>query len=103
MRALEPVVTEVTAVQWGPDWNAMLVTATHLGEKGMLFDIKFASDDDRRRGVNIYPELHLLDTRFRTHVVTHGLWIVVYPGYRQFRVLNSEELAAQYQDKETPA
>lgn len=97
---LTPVAEGITAVQWGPAWKRMLEAAEHLGEKGMLFDIKFTSPEDRRRGVEIYPELHILDSRYRLHVVTHGLWVVVHPGYRQFRVLSTTELSSQY--KETP-
>ena len=99
MKRMTPLVDEITAVQWGPDWHAMLVTAEQLGEAGMLFDIKFASEEDRRRGVEIYPELHIMDSRFRNHVVTHGLWVVIYPGFRQFRVLSTDELKAQYKEK----
>ncbi|AEV52028.1 hypothetical protein [Rhodococcus phage REQ1] len=99
MKRLVPAVEEITAVQWGPDWKSMLQTAEQLGERGMLFDIRFATEEARRRGVDIFPELHIMDTRFRTHVVTHGLWVVIYPGYRQFRILSTEELDAQYKEK----
>lgn len=98
MKRLVPVDHEVTAVQWGPDWDGMLLAAEHLGNMGMLFDIKFATPEDRRRGVDIYPELIILDDRFRSHTVTHGLWVVVHPGYRQFRVLSTAELQAQYKE-----
>ena len=98
MKRVVPAPGDLVAVQWGPSWDAMLKAAEKLGEAGMLFDIKFASEEDRRRGVDIYPELHIMDTRFRNHVVTHGLWVVIYPGYRQFRVLSTDELEAQYKE-----
>ncbi|MBM4570318.1 hypothetical protein GS534_24365 [Rhodococcus hoagii] len=98
VKRVAPAPGDLVAVQWGPSWDAMLKAAEKLGEAGMLFDIKFASEEDRRRGVDIYPELHIMDTRFRNHVVTHGLWVVIYPGYRQFRVLSTDELEAQYKE-----
>lgn len=98
VKRVVPAPGDLVAVQWGPSWDAMMRAAEQLGEAGMLFDIKFASEEDRRRGVDIFPELHILDPRFRTHVVTHGLWVVIYPGYRQFRVLSTAELEAQYKE-----
>lgn len=98
-KRLVPAVDEVIAVQWGPDKDAMLGAAEFLGSRGMQFDIKFTSPEDKRRGIDVYPELHLFDDRFRVHVVTRGLWIVVYPGFRQFRVVTTERLQADYEEK----
>lgn len=95
---LAPVYDAVTAVQWGPSWAEMLSTAQYLGEQGYLFDIKFSGDVEKRKGANIYPELHLYDSHFRLHVITHRLWIVTYPGIRQFRVLDAKDLREQYRE-----
>jgi hypothetical protein len=75
----------VTALQWGPKWEDMEEVGKFLGANGFMFDIKLA---DERRGIDVMPELEVYDWRFVKHTVTFGLWIMVYPGTRQVRVVD---------------
>ena len=100
MKSLTARPVEVIAVQWGPEWNRMLETAESLGRLGFMFDIKYSTPEQRRRGVEIFPELTLMDDRFRPHVVTQGLWIAIHPGYRQFRVLTTKQLDLEYEERQ---
>ena len=97
VKRVVPVAHEVTALQWGPSWNDMLEAAEWLGSHGYMFTIKYASDEERRRGVEIFPELRLMDSQYRTHVVTHGLWIVAHHD-RQFRVVTTSQLLHDYRE-----
>jgi hypothetical protein len=56
-----------------------------LGDNGFMFEMKLA---DERRGIDVMPELVVYDWRFHAHSVTFGLWLIVYPGYRQLRVVD---------------
>ena len=66
-----------------------------------MFDIEYASPEDKRRGVDVFPELHIMDSRFRQHIVTQGLWIAIHPGFRQLRILTAEQLELEYEDRKT--
>lgn len=92
----ETKVVGVTAVQWGPDVNGMMHAAEVLGNAGLMFSIKSTTPEEEARGIDILPELEILDQRFRKHVVTPGLWIVLHPGYRNFRVVDKATLDGEY-------
>jgi hypothetical protein len=89
---------ETTAIQWGPKWEDMISAAKELGSRGMMFEIKQTSKDDLAKGIERLPELILHDSRFRPVVVTPGLWIIVHPGERNFRVLSSEQMSTEYKE-----
>ena len=91
----KPVRAE--AFRWGPGWDTMMDTAAELGKRGQMFELVFASEEDERRGVDILPEMVLLDYRYRKHVVTQDYWIVVHPGTRNFRILTEEQVYAEYE------
>lgn len=67
-----------------------------LGSRGIMFRIKHASPEERARGIDILPEIHLYDIRFRVHIATPGLFVVIHPGRGNFRVLDKETLEAEY-------
>ena len=87
----------VEVVSWGPNWDAMKDAAQKLGAMGIMFQIKWTTPEEERRGIDILPEIHLYDKRFRVHICTPGLYVVVHPGERNFRVVDKETLEAEYE------
>jgi hypothetical protein len=102
VREMSTRLRPVVSAQWGPDWEGMSETAEFLGSQGIMFEIKTPSAEDEARGVDIMPELILYDNRFRKHIVTFGLWVVVHskpPNHRgapPFRVVDHNVLAHEY-------
>ena len=92
-RELVTRLVPAEAIQWGPTWDDMCQAAELLGRKGLMFKIV---QPQQRVGVDVLPELHVYDKRFRPHVVTPGLWIVIHPGYREFRVLDWYQIEREY-------
>lgn len=92
----------VAVVSWGPTWADMQDAARYLGAQGLMFQIKWSTPEEERRGIDILPELHLYDWRYRVVVVTPGLYVVIHPGERNFRVLNREMLEEEYGTGTTP-
>jgi hypothetical protein len=84
----------VTAVQWGPTWEDMDEAGKFLGEKGFMFDLHVA---DKRQGVDVMPDLVILDWRNCAHVVHWNDWVLVYPGYRQMRVVDGDTVLRETQ------
>lgn len=96
VKYLRALPVGVTAVQWGPDYIGMMCAAEVLGNAGLMFDVKSTTPEEEARGIDILPELVILDKRFRKHIVTPGLWVVLHPGYRNFRVVDKETLTEEY-------
>jgi len=85
---------EIHAYLWGPDWKGMAECATQIGAHGLAY--RLVTHRDKTGDANMsWPELHIPDKRNRIHVVTEGLWVVVYPE-RDFRVVTTPELHSQY-------
>jgi len=97
-RELLTKMVPVVAERWGPSWEEMMSTAEKLGERGVMFEIKWVTPEQERRGVDILPELILYDYRYRKTTVTAGLWIVLHPGKSNFRVLTNEQIEYEYRD-----
>jgi hypothetical protein len=96
MRSGVSHVVNVDVVEWGPGWYDMQVAARELGARGLMFRIKWSTPEDQARGVDILPEIHLYDSRFRVHVATPGLFIVIHPGRGNFRILDKTTLEQEY-------
>jgi hypothetical protein len=85
---------EINAYLWGPDWKGMSECAFKLAGHGLPY--RLVTHQDKTGDANMsWPELHIPDSRNRIHVVTQGLWVVVYPE-RDFRVITQTELFSQY-------
>ena len=91
-------IVDVQVFEWGPEWSDMQEVARQLGALGLMFQIKWTTPEQQRKGIDILPEIHLYDKRYRTHVVTPGLFVAVHPGTRNFRVLDRYELEAEYDE-----
>lgn len=86
-----PVAVEVAAMKWGPEHDQMQRVAEWLAVNGQTFDIRQSTPMSK-------PTLVLLDYRFREHVVSPGLWIVIHPGDGVFRILTDQQLELEYED-----
>jgi hypothetical protein len=86
----------VTAVRWGPDWDHMKAAAEYLGSQGIMFQLITATEDQVARGVDVMPELVLFDAHYRPHQVVFSQWVVLYPGYRNFRVVDNQTLHKEF-------
>jgi hypothetical protein len=96
VKELSTRLTPVKAVRWGPDWDHMKAAAEYLGSQGIMFQLVSADEDQRSRGVDVMPELILFDAHYRPHQVVFSQWIVLYPGYRNFRVVDNQTLRAEF-------
>lgn len=85
----------VTAIEWGPSTEDMIEAGRYLGENGFRFELV---QKDPRRGVDVMPELVVYDWRELAQPVGYKQWILVYPGYRQLRVVDKETMLRETQD-----
>lgn len=86
----------VKAVRWGPDWDHMQAAAEFISNQSVMYQLVTADQDQIDRGVDVMPELILFDAHFRPHHLTFSQWVVFYPGFRNFRIVDNQTLRAEF-------
>ncbi len=92
----------VRALRWSGGFNELEGVAQEIGSRGIMFRVEYL-----RAGLNnpdgdeviTYPEIVLLDGRYQEYRARYNEWIVIGPGHRNVRVLDTKTYRKEYQSE----
>lgn len=85
-----------TVLRWLGGFDELQEVGQKLGTLGYIFEVRTPGHPLDQQA-NVYPELHIYDNRYRSHVATHGTYIIVGPGHRNIRVLDRMNYRAEFE------